>query len=227
MSLKENRFFRAAKRRAYASLLLKRRMKHPSFGAALHDEIGGKQDYFRYATLALALERLELDKIEGSLAEVGVYRGETSRIIHAAAPERRLYLLDTFEGFPAEHLETWQQGDIRFKDTSFEAVATSFMDAPNVHIRPGTVPQTLEALKQERFAFVLLDLDLYSPTLASLDFFYPRLETGGYLVVHDYNNPESDWACKRALDTFLADKPEFLIEIGDLWGTAMIRKCAA
>jgi hypothetical protein len=42
--------------------------------------------------------------------------------------------------------------------------------------------------------------------------------------MHDYNNPESQWACKRAFDEFLADKPERLVELGDVWGSALIRR---
>jgi O-methyltransferase len=94
----------------------------------------------------------------------------------------------------------------------------------NVVLRPGYVPETLAGLEDERFAFVLLDLDLYDPTVASLEFFYPRLAPGGYLVMHDYNSEESNWACKRAFDGFLADKPERVVELGDMWGSALIRR---
>jgi O-methyltransferase len=86
------------------------------------------------------------------------------------------------------------------------------------------VPEALADVAGERFAFVLLDLDLLEPTRASLEFFYPRLEPGGYLIVHDYNNPESGWACRRAFDEFLIDKPERVLELGDTWGSAMIRR---
>ena len=42
--------------------------------------------------------------------------------------------------------------------------------------------------------------------------------------MHDYNNSESDWACKRAFDDFLRDRPERLVELGDVWGSALIRR---
>ena len=45
-------------------------------------------------------------------------------------------------------------------------------------VRQGYVPETLNGLEDERFAFVLLDLDLYKPTLASLEFFYGRIHPG-------------------------------------------------
>jgi O-methyltransferase len=212
------------KRVAYRYLLAKSRMKFPTFGDDLHDTIGEKRDYFRYATLALALRRIEEEQVPGALAEVGVYRGETSEVIRRAAPGRTLYLFDTFGGFPEEDLEDWQKGDDRFRDTSLEAVRQRLGGADNVVFRPGRVPETLRGHEEERFAFVLLDLDLYEPTIQSLEFFYPRLAPGGYLAVHDYNNSESNWACKRALDTFMEGKPEAIVEIGDVCGTALIRR---
>jgi O-methyltransferase len=42
--------------------------------------------------------------------------------------------------------------------------------------------------------------------------------------MHDFNNPESNWAISRAADEFLRDRPERPIEIPDEWGTALFRK---
>ena len=44
--------------------------------------------------------------------------------------------------------------------------------------------------------------------------------------MHDYNNSESDWACKRAFDAFLEGRRERIVELGDVWGSALIRKAA-
>jgi O-methyltransferase len=199
-----------------------REMRFPTFPGAVHESIAASDDYFRYATLGLALQRVLDEQIPGAIAEVGVWRGETSAFLHRVAPERHLYLFDTFEGFPERDLAGRE--DRRFRDTSVEAVAARLGHAPNVTLTPGYVPETLPVVADEQFAFVLLDLDLYDPTLASLEFFYPRLAPGGYLVMHDYNNSESDWACKRAFDTFLATRPECVVELGDVWGSALIRR---
>jgi O-methyltransferase len=200
-----------------------RQMQHPSFGEDAHRSIAAHYDYFRYATLGLAVTRVHAEEIPGAFAEVGVWRGEMSSFIHRLAPERRYYLLDTFAGFPDRDLPD-DAVDTRFRDTSVEIVRGRVGDSPNVVIRPGYVPHTLSGLEDEQFAFVLLDLDLYEPTRHSLEFFYPRLATGAYLVVHDYNNAESRWACKRAVDEFLLDKPERVIEIGDVWGSVLLRR---
>lgn len=202
-----------------------REMRFPTFDPAVHELIATSDDYFRYATLGLAVQRVLAEPIPGALAEVGVWRGVTSAFLHRLAPGRRLYLFDTFAGFPDQDLPPGEV-DHRFRDTSADAVRRRVGPSDNVVLVPGYVPDTLDQAGEERFAFVLLDLDLMAPTLASLEFFYPRLEPGGYLVMHDYNNPESDWACKRAFDAFLADKTELAVELGDVWGSALIRRAA-
>jgi O-methyltransferase len=215
--------FPAVRGRALRPLVRHREMQFPTFPREIHESIATMQDYFRYATLGLAVQRVLDERIPGALAELGVWRGVTSAFLHALATERTLYLFDTFAGFPEVDLPAGAD-DRRFRDTSEEAVRARVGRSDKVVLRPGYVPDTLAGLEHEQFAFVLLDLDLYDPTLASLDFFYPRIPPGGYLVMHDYNNPESDWACKRALDSFLGDKPESVVEVGDMWGTALIRR---
>jgi O-methyltransferase len=208
---------------ALRPVLRHRQMKYPSFPAEAHRAISGRTDYFRYATLGLSVQRVEDEQVPGAFAEVGVYRGVTSAFVHSLAPGRLLYLFDTFAGFDAER-DPAARGDARFRDTSVDAVRRRVGASDRVVIRPGYVPDTFAGLEEEAFAWVLLDLDLHAPTVASLEFFYPRLTTGAYLIVHDYNSPECDWACKRALDQFLSDKPEHLIDIGDVWGSALVRK---
>ena len=215
----------AVRGRLLRPLVRFREMRFPTFAPAIHESIATSDDYFRYATLGLALERLRTERIAGALAEVGVWRGETSAFLHRVAPERRLYLFDTFKGFSDKDLPAGT-ADSRFRDTSAEAVRRRVGPSQNVVLVPGHVPGTLERVAGERFAMVLLDLDLYEPTRASLEFFYPLLEPGAYLVMHDYNNSESDWACKRAFDAFLEGRRERIVELGDVWGSALIRKAA-
>lgn len=196
-------------------------MNFPPYDAAIHETVVSCNDPVRFATLALAINQIRKNNIKGSFAEVGVWRGDTSRFIHLLAPERTLYLFDTFEGFPSEDLE---HNDDRFGDTSKEIVKERIGGLNNIVIRKGYFPETAKGLESEIFAFVLLDLDLYKPTLAGLEFFYPRMKSAGYIFAHDYNNPESNWAVSRAINEFMRGKPEKLVEIPDLWGSIVIRK---
>src|SRR5262249_25534873 len=151
-------------------------------------------------------------------------QGATSRFLMRCAPARRLYLFDTFEGFPLEDREPANRNDPRFQDTSPERVLRALGAVENVFVRQGRFPDTATGLEAERFAFVLLDLDVYAPTLVGLEFFYPRLAPGAYAFVHDFNSPESNQACRRAVTEFMADKPEKPVELPDVWGSVVFRK---
>ena len=41
---------------------------------------------------------------------------------------------------------------------------------------------------------------------------------------HDYNGPESNWGVSQVVDPFLRDKPEKVIDIPDVNGSAIIHK---
>jgi O-methyltransferase len=205
-----------------AAKFIRRPMQFPSYPPDVGRRIETLADDVRYASLALAIQRLETEKIEGAFAELGVYQGVTSRFIHQQAPDRRLYLFDTFAGFPSHAVEIAE--DKRFRDTSQEKVAELIGDLRNVEFRVGCFPKTAAGLERERFALVMLDFDLYRSAVEAFKFFYPRLVPGGYFFMHDFNSQESGCAISRAASEFMADKPEWLVEIPDHWGSAVFRK---
>lgn len=179
-------------------------------------------DPVRYGSIELALEQVMKDQVRGSLAECGVYKGTLSKFIHDRVPDRRLFLFDTFSGFDSRDSGTLN--DTRFRDTSAKDVLDHIGDTRNIIVRKGYFPETVIGLEEERFALVMIDFDKYEPTAAALQFFYPRTEPGGFIFIHDYTSPESDWACSRAVDEYLHNKPESPILIPDGWGTALFRK---
>jgi O-methyltransferase len=196
---------------------------NPTYNRSLHRQIIARQDCVRYSLIALALTNLKKDGIIGSIAELGVFRGTTSKLIHNIDPNRKFFLFDTFEGFPHEQLD--KKDDERFKNTSLEIVKNKLGDSNNVFIRKGVFPETAKGLEQEKFSFVLIDVDLYIPTYQGLEFFYPRMVSGGYMLIHDYNNPqESERAVFRAVNEFMKGKPEKPIEIPDRFGSIVLRK---
>ena len=199
-------------------------MKFPTFDPAIQRLALGTGDYARYAALGLAIRRIESDGIPGAFAEAGVYQGATSRFILRVAPARPLYLFDTFEGFPAADREPSPAADPRFRDTSEANVRRVLGNPANGVIRKGRFPETAAGLEHERFALAVLDFDLFNPTLAGLEFFYPRLARGGYMFVHDFNSPESNSACRRAVTQFMAGRQEQFVELPDRWGSVVIRK---
>ena len=178
-------------------------------------------DPVRYGTIYLSLEQILKTNIPGALAECGVYKGSLSKFIAKLLPERRFYLFDTFEGFDFRDSDT--VNDERFRDTSFLEVKAFLKNYKNIIFKKGFFPETTHGI-EESFAFVMIDFDKYEPTLAALEFFYPLLNVGGFVFVHDYTSPESNWACSKALNEFLLNKPEKPILLPDAWGTAVFRK---
>jgi O-methyltransferase len=197
-------------------------LKHEARLKQTRELIKGRGDPIRDMTVALALETIDREGIEGDMAELGVYRGEMALLYHKVLPSRKLYLFDTFSGFPERDLEVSE--DTRFSDTSLEQVKARIGDSTNVIFKPGYFPETASGLENYRFCFVMLDADLYKPTKAGLDFFYHRMSRGGYIFLHDYTSYESNQAVSRAAAEFLADKPEKIVEIPDTWGSALFRK---
>ena len=197
----------------------------PPYNEDIHDFIiSSRWDPIRYSTIALAINTIQNEQIEGSFAELGVYKGQTSQVIHLLAPERKLYLFDTFEGFPSEYLEIINDNH-RYKDTNVEIIKKTIGNMNNIIIKKGTFPETAIGLESEFFSFIHLDVDLYYSTLKGLEFFYPRVSRGGYIIVHDYNNPyESNRGVLKAVKEFFSNKPEKIIEIPDIYGSVIIRK---
>jgi O-methyltransferase len=183
-------------------------------------------DLSRYYFLKLVCDQLLKERIIGDAAELGVWKGNTAAIL--AEFTRRTgstaYLLDTFEGFKNDDLKGIDADKaMEFADTSINSVADR-VGADGIKIVKGYFPDTQDQIPIDaRFAFVHIDCDLYKPFKAGLEFFYPRLVEGGFLVMHDYGSLWWD-GTEKAIDEFFADKPESVIPIPDRAGTAAIRK---
>jgi len=160
------------------------------------------------ASQILSLASAAVEKLDGSLAEVGVYTGGSAKLIALVKGQRELHLFDTFEGLPAPG-----RGDPRiFRERQFsarmEAVQSYLSNFPNVHFHRGLFPSTATPVADRRFCFVNLDVDLYESTKAGIEFFYQRLVPGGILMSHDYHAA----GVRRAFDEFFADKAEIVVQ---------------
>lgn len=147
----------------------------------------------RVAAMALAAKEIYASGIAGAVAEAGVYQGEFAQHINRCFPDRKLYLFDTFSGFDDNTVEEnfdnkkqTEQWIHTLKDTSVELVMNKMRYKDNIIVRKGYVPDTLVGV-EDTFAFVNLDMDIYSPTYEALKFFWPRMNRGGYIFVHDFD----------------------------------------
>jgi O-methyltransferase len=149
-------------------------------------------------------------RLEGAMAELGVFQGSSARIICEAKEERPLYLFDTFTGLPepgANETLALRRGQFA---ASLPAVRTLLKPYGSVHFHTGFFPRSTTGLDGVRFSLVHLDADLYSSTLAGLAFFYPRMVPGGIIIAHDYSTLPG---VAQAFQEFLVDRPETIIEL--------------
>ena len=91
----------------------------------------------------------------------------------------------------------------------------------NCCICKGFFPESAKGV-EDTFLFVNLDADLYAPTLAGLEFFYPRMVKGGIILVHDYFS-KAFFGAKDAVREFCKKENIPYLPIGDTLSIA-IRK---
>jgi hypothetical protein len=176
------------------------------------------------ASFFLAQYFLHALDIEGERAECGVFFGTSALLLCRAAGAKipgytgsGLHLIDSFAGLsepsPADGYSIRGRGANEagratrpkgWLAAPIDEARATLKDYPGVSFHPGWIPQVLSALPEARWSFVHLDLDLYEPTLGSLEYFYPRLAAGGVIICDDYGAPLFPGA-HRAWDQFCDD----------------------
>ena len=165
--------------------------------------------------------------IEGARVECGAYRGASAllmcRIARALKPEfdgAGYHLIDSFEGFSrdveqdhvllsdsndgAQFGPAFPPGGIG-NNTSAEHVQRALHEFPRVAIHKGWIPAVFSVLPDTRWSFVYLDVDIYEPTLAGLENFYPRLSAGGVIITDDFDAPMCP-GVRRAWEAYCAPR---------------------
>lgn len=148
------------------------------------------EDYFRYRTFEFVANELIDNKIQGKVAELGVFRGTFAKLINEKFHDREFFLFDSFEGFNDEEVTgEMQLGRCdekfrdRYKQTSEDEVLSKLKYPEKCIIFKGLFPNTVtEQVEKSEFAFVSLDVDLEESTYQGIKFFYPRIARGGYTI---------------------------------------------
>ena len=143
-------------------------------------------------------------RVDGDAAECGVYRGASSYLVcrAIAGSDRVNHLFDSFQGLsePGEHDgEYWSEGAL---SASEQDVRTNLAEFRNYRIYPGWIPDRFVEVSEHRFCFVHIDVDLYRPTKASLEFFFPRLNKGAILLMDDVGFKSCPGATRAATEFF-------------------------
>lgn len=157
--------------------------------------------------------------LEGDFAECGVYKGGTAfmtayTLRSNSVLDKQVHLFDTFVGMPSFAelgIDGHKEGD--FGDVSLNEVKQFLSEFPFVFFHPGVLPDTLSDVRDSRFAYVHVDVDLYDTTMELCNFFYDRMVRGGIMIFDDYGFPGYELAERKAVDEFFSDKPESPISL--------------
>lgn len=143
-------------------------------------------------------------RLGGVMAEIGVFRGGTARLLSRAAPEKTLHLFDTFGGMPPSDPRRDLHQEKDFADTSLDEVRSYLADCDNAVFHRGVFPETGVSVASELFCFVHVDADIYQSVWDACAFFYPRLVSGGAMVLDDYGFVTCPGA-REAVDRFFGE----------------------
>lgn len=178
----------------------------------------------RIGAMFFALDHIDTNKIDGDVVECGVWRAGHIILARKKSPHRVCWLYDTFEGMTApgefdqkpsgknamaSYLKKKGQGwaAVSLDDVKANFRETDTYDERLLRFVVGPVEQTLlvEANLPDKIALLRLDTDWYASTKIELEVLYPRLQSGGVLIVDDYGH----WlgARKAVDDYFLGTVP--------------------
>ena len=154
------------------------------------------------------LYKMVLD-IPGDIVECGVYQGNSflwlahlSVILEPYSINRRFIGFDSFAGFISidKEKDPTDISENNFADTSYEIVKKSLETIDIVRPVNGisrfelvkgdileTVPKYLNDNPAFTCAMLILDTDLYKPTITALEYFLPNMPKGAIVVLDEFN----------------------------------------
>lgn len=153
--------------------------------------------------------------IDGDFAECGAYAGGSAIFMcrTAVARGRHVHLFDSFEGLSAPNAydgSYWAKGALASAEDRIRANLERYSGQFTTY--KGWIPSRFTEVEKKQFAFVHIDVDLYEPTRDSLEFFYPRVPSGGILLLDDHGFSSCPGARKAAIE-FFDGKPERIIDV--------------
>jgi O-methyltransferase len=179
-----------------------------------------------YGLLA-AVRYVISNNIPGDIVECGVWKGGSmmaiaKELVALGAIERELYLYDTFAGMTSptvkdssgferkstqESFDSMKQNDGTCKwcfsslEETRRNVDSVGYPKQRVHFVKGPVEETIPGVIPAKIALLRLDTDFYESSRHEMVHLFPRLVSGGVLLLDDYGHWEGQ---RTAVDEYLA-----------------------
>jgi len=135
-------------------------------------------------TKILFNELMDCVDINGNTAEIGVYKGNISKLIKLVTPDKKHYCYDTFCGITnSQNCDFHLDGEF---NCNLETVKKN-INSKNVIYKVGYFPDTFDQLN-EKFGFVYSDTATYIGAKNSCLLFCNRMVSGGKIVFYVDDN---------------------------------------
>jgi O-methyltransferase len=147
--------------------------------------------------MAAALTLLELDSTERELHMFDTFTEmprPDERDTHMSGKSGPEFFADVVEGDPVYDLLPLDEVRALLEGTGYPRERLRFV--------PGLVEDTIPSEAPEEIALLRLDTDWYRSTIHEMRNLYPRIVSGGILIVDDYGEFEG---ARRAVDEHLAE----------------------
>lgn len=172
-----------------------------------------KAPYHRVRTTYNACSNMIEKDIYGDFVEVGTWKGGITAVMgHICDKEnknRKTYAFDSFQGMSKPDLnkdllegendntplnkltclkKPVQLHNFNLKDFEHTCFNMVKVKRNTIKIIQGWVDNTLKENYQdiEKISVLRIDVDWYEPTLQVLEYLYPKVVTGGYIICDDY-----------------------------------------
>lgn len=178
--------------------------------------------------------------IPGDIVECGVYKGGACLLAsyvldsQTDSDRRSIWLYDTFSGMvePGDddriassgqslrdrHPKGWWAAGV---DEVKRNLESSPLKKDRFRFVPGRVEETLLHEVPDNIAVLRLDTDWFESTLMELNVLYPKLSSGGVLIIDDYGHFTG---AKKAVDDFFWNRGEqVLLHRSDYTGRVMVK----
>lgn len=203
---------------------------HPQVSRVIQRVLVDRRTYLEsdaLRDLARAALTVESNDLEGAIVEAGCALGGSAIVLASAkAPERPMYVYDTFGMIPAPSEKDGQDVHERYKtivgghsqgigsdvyygyrQDLYEQVRASFAkydvaaERNNVRLIKGLFQETMRV--DFPIALVHIDCDWYASVMTCLSRIEPSLVAGGVLIVDDFDA----WSgCRKAVEEYFGDK---------------------
>ena len=137
--------------------------------------------------------------VPGDLIECGAWRGGACIFMRAVLKAygdtgRKIWAADSFEGIPKpdptidpQDARLWAGGELAVSvEEAKQNFATYGLLDEQVRFLKGFFIDTLPGAPIESLSVLRVDCDLYESVMQSLEYLYPKVSVGGYVIIDDY-----------------------------------------